>query len=419
MALTLLSGTGCTLLGPDVAEGADWDEGGDSTGSGGTSRGSADSGTAGPSGTDDGLTTAADTEEPPPADECWDIDELFSDPARSPAQALAALEEALLLAGSPSYDGVEQIALDGTSVWSHGGFFPMDQPLDVLEAVPREDGSVVIAGQLYAPEYPSSRGLWIAELGVDGSLAWQEVLGSIHFMAGVDLDVQLHPAGGLVVSSHDSLDDGVSPSLVTYRLDDDGQTQWSRVHELPGEPPIAINWSMGAMELLPSGDIVQLTSAVEGLRVVRTTADGDQVWDQTYATATWPQDLVALPDGDVLVLSMDEYEAELMRLDPDGAVEWEERYHSGPNSNFSAMAWDPLTERLLAVGFTNEEGDVTTERTWAAVLDGDGIVHWSHVGEPGSPSQALDVVRAPAASRFVFSAHGLHLYLGTVAPCPM
>lgn len=418
VAIALLSGTGCTMLGPDVAEGADWDEGGttddtDSTTSSGTSGGPGDSTSTGQSGTDD-------TAEPPPEDECWELEELVVDPSRSPPRGLAVLQDALVMAGSPSYDGVGQIALDGSPTWSYGSFVPADLGLSLLDVAPRDDGSFVIAGQVYAPEHPSRRGLWIAALGPDGSLAWQEVLGSIHYMVSVDLDLRVHPAGGLIISAHDSLADGNDPSLLTIRIDDAGEVMWSLERELPNNPPIAINWAMGAMDLLPNGDIVQLTSAVEGLRVVRTTADGDEVWDQTYATATWPQDIVALPDGDILVLSMDENDADLVRLDGDGAVAWEQRHRSGAGSNFSAMAWDPLSERLLAVGTTRGTDDPndTSERTWAAVLDGDGVMHWSHVGEPGTPSFTLDLVRDPAATRFYFSEHGLSLYLGTVEPCP-
>jgi hypothetical protein len=280
----------------------------------------------------------------------------------------------------------------------------------------------VIAGQGHAPEYPSGRSLWLAEVGAGGDLLWEEVLGSLHYMAWVDIDVRIHPEGGLVVSGHDSLEDGASPSLITFRVDDAGQTVWSLSHELvPSDSPIAINWAMGAMDLLPSGDIVQLTSAGDGLRVVRTSAEGEVVWDQIYSTATWPQDLVALPDGGILVLSMDVDEAQLTRLDGDGGIEWEQRYHYGPNSNLSAMAWDPLSERLVAVGSTRgiDDGrDSTWERSWILVLDGDGVVHWSHVGDPGSPSYALDLVRDPSTTRFYFSSHGEGLHLGVVEPCP-
>jgi hypothetical protein len=51
------------------------------------------------------------------------------------------------------------------------------------------------------------------------------------------------------------------------------------------------------------------------------------------------------------------------------------------------------------------------------VLDGNGVVHWSHVGETGTPGYALDLVRDPEATRFYFSSHGEGLHLGAVEPC--
>lgn len=51
------------------------------------------------------------------------------------------------------------------------------------------------------------------------------------------------------------------------------------------------------------------------------------------------------------------------------------------------------------------------------MLDGNGIVHWSHMGDAGTPSYALDLVRDPATTRFYFSSHGKNLHLGMVEPC--
>lgn len=181
-----------------------------------------------------------------------------------------------------------------------------------------------------------------------------------------------------------------------------------------GSAPISINWSRGAMDIMASGDIVQITSHSTGVRVVRTAADGEAQWDQTFATRTWPQDIVAVPGGDVFLLSYDEDETLLLRLNGEGALIWEQSYGDGPNSSMSAMAWDSGTERLLVGGGTRgiDGGSKSGwERTWVLLLDDDGGVTWEFVGEPGTPSLLLDVMADPAGDRFVFASHceGLHL----------
>lgn len=425
----LLLAAGCSLPSPgDLDTGGSSSEGTsdtgpsptDATGTTTTAATTLDATDTDVPGETDGPHDTGETDGPPVEPDCWNVTVLVDDASRSPARALAVQEDGLVLAGSPTPDAVGQLGPDGTELWSYGAFGSEALPIWPQEVVPLGEGSNVIAGQRFAPELPSSEALWVARLDADGSLAWQEELGPAHFMGWDDIDVRWHPDGGFIVSSHDSLDGGEAPRLLTFRLDELGQTVWSLQHPLVGDAPIGINWSQGAMDLLPSGDIVQLTAAEGGIRVLRITADGDVVWDQTIATGTWPQDLVALPDGDVFVMTMDPDDADLLRLGADGSVKWERRYHEGPNSSLSAMAWDPGTERLLAVGGTrgNDAGDQAMwERTWILALDADGEVRWSHVGEPGTPAHATDVVLDPATPRLSFSAHGEALYIGEIEPC--
>lgn len=357
--------------------------------------------------------------DPPPETTCgqWNATVVADAPSRRIANGIVPLGQQLGAVG----DRVDLIDLSTTPPTSNTLSLPT-VPGELLEVEQAGDGAFLIAGAKQSSSTASGRALWLGLVRSDGSLDWERTVSPLHYMAWVHVDVRLHPAGGFVVSSHDGPDDG--NRLITLRIDDLGQTLWSRTDALAADADVAEGWSKGAMDLLPDGDIVQLTAGAGGLRVLRTSPAGEVLWDNDYPTGAWPQDVVALPDGDILVLSLSFDGATLHRLHGDGSVVWKKTYREGPDSGLNAMAWDPDRELLLAMGGTRgtDAGPKNEwKRSWMLLVDGDGVVQWDRVGLPGTNNTALDVVSDPSADRFFFSMHGEGQYIGALefVACPV
>jgi hypothetical protein len=401
-ALATVTLAGC---GPQVAG---WETG--------TSGAQAESGADGAAETDTtsgpGTADTGPRAQPPPACAEWTLEVFATDASSSTAKNLTATPEGLILAGVPASNGIRGIGFDGALQWE----YPQLGSSAIKDVVALADGSLVSASQAHSSQSPSSRELRMAWIANDQD-GWIESMGPVHYLAWVPIDLRVHPEGGLVVSTYDSQAGGADASLRTLRVDDSGQVLWSQTRSLGG---LTIGDDMhGSMELLPNGDIVQVTRGDGGLRALRLGADGSVQWDALYPELRGPTDVITTPDSDVFVLGED---ATVMRISGDGSVVWTHGYDGGQGAALEVAVWDPDLQVLIAAGgtggFADSPGDGA--RTWATVVGGDGGAQWQTIEDVGTPGHILDMELDPTSYRAFFSGHGANLYLGaiTLVPCP-
>lgn len=353
----------------------------------------------------DSQTTAPDTAP------CWEFRLVVDDQSRTPAQALAPRPGGLLLGGTPSNRGIallneNEVSWEQPTVLPDGGF--------VKDVAPLGGEGAFAFGWVPSFQFATGQAVWMGRVDTDGELLWSRSLASAHFNAWAHVDARVHPDGGFFVSADDGFFEG-GQALVLMHVDDEGETVWATQYPLAPQLHVAINWSLGAMDALPAGGVVQLTAANDGIRVIRTDPAGGLVWDREYTGTGWPRDIVALPDGGIAALASTVDTANLLRLDGDGEVVAMNSYQEGPGSNATALAHNPDGGFLLAGGTSATEGPPGT-RTWLVVTDAAGAVEWDHVGELGTPGHVHEV-RSTGPGAYALTAHGEHLWVATVTAC--
>jgi hypothetical protein len=274
-------------------------------------------------------------------------------------------------------------------------------------------------GQTIDPLSPSGKGLWFSRVDGAGELRAGHALGPTHFMAGVDIELLPHPAGGYVLSTHDSQMDGAEPRLILLRLDGDGQLVRRRVMPLAPGSEVGLNWSRGGVALLPGGDVVQLSAHGAYLRVVRSTEQTEPVFDRVLEEVgvAWPQDIAVLPDGRIAIVALSPQHSHVILLDAEGSVLWQKTYAPELDTELHALAYDPSTGLLHLAGATRGT-DGGTQRMWLLSVDTDGALRWEYEGEVGTPSAINSVVALPGGG---FAAAGFHdFFYAVVRPdaCP-
>lgn len=363
---------------------------------------------------DAGTTTDGVTTGEPVAPTCWQFDLVVDSPGRTPAMGLASDAGELLLGGTPTSSGLARVG-GGDITWEKSETLP-DAGLFVTEVAPVGDGMFAF-GLISSDDFETGRALWMGRIDGDGAPIWSRDLGSAHFNVWAHVDARVHPAGGFFVSTDDGAPGG-DQALRLLHVDDAGETVWATKYPLQPDLDIAINWTLGAMDVLADGGVVQLTAAPDAVRVIRTDDAGALVWDIAVADVGWPRDIVGLPDGGSAVLTSTLDTAFLVRLDGDGQVVATRKYQAGPDSNATALAHDAATDTFLIAGGTRgvDGPNASWERTWLVVADAEGEAVWSHVGEPGTPGHVYEA-RVTGPGAYALTAHAEALWVATVAAC--
>lgn len=363
---------------------------------------------------DEGTTTASMTTGEPDAPTCWQFELAVDSPGRTPAMGLAVAAGHLLLGGTPTTSGLARVG-GGEVTWEKSETVP-GAGLFVTEVAPVGDG-VFAFGTISSDDHETGRALWMGRLDGDGEPIWTRELGPAHSNVWAHVDARVHPAGGFFVSTDDGVPGG-EQALRLLHIDDAGETVWATQYPLQPDLDIAINWSLGAMDVLADGGVVQITAAPDAVRVIRTDDAGALVWEMSLADIGWPRDVVALADGGFAVLTSTVDADFLVRIDGDGESVGASKYQQGPDSNATALAHDPATDTFLIAGGTRgvDGPDASLERTWLIVADSDGDAKWVHVGEAGTPSHTYEV-RVTGPGAYALSAHGEQLWVATVTTC--
>jgi hypothetical protein len=361
--------------------------------------------------TTDAPTTGAPVE--PPG--CWQLDLQIAEGSRNPALAIAPRADGFVLGASPTLEGLSLLA-DGAIIWEES--VDPGEPVVVHDVVPVADDATLVFGGRAEAILPSGVALWMARVADDGTITGDVSLGPGHADVWAHVDARPHPDGGFYVSNDAFDPDFGGLTIALTRVDADGQFVWRVDSGLGPGVDVAVNWSLGAMDVLPGGDAVQITAASDGVRVLRTAPDGEVLWERVYFDHGWPRDIVALPGDEIAVLASTTDTAELLRLDGAGDVLATHSYTRGPGSNGTSLAFDG--EHLLIAGGTRgaaSDPQPGAERSWLFVTDLDGVVDWVHVGDPLSPSHTNEA-RALGPGSFVLTAHSDGLWVARLDRCP-
>ncbi|MEM9458673.1 MAG: hypothetical protein AAGF11_31140 [Myxococcota bacterium] len=350
----------------------------------------------------------------------WDVAMIEEDDEQTPAHAILSLSDGMLLGGAPTSSALTRLDASGQEVWS----VELGTPgLDFIANIETEPGGdYVVAMHRQDPVAPYDKHLWIGAVSDNGQLQWESVLGAAHMIAGMQADIQIHPAGGYVVSWHSGKDG--NSVLELERTDDSGTPLWGTSYPLTADSMVAYNWSKGAMDLLPNGDILQLTAQGDGLRLVRTTPNGGMVSDVAIPQPRlWPQELTVLPDGRVFVLGNDSTQqsgvATLLEVEPDGTIIATHEYSAGEDPFLTSMHWNDAAGRLLLSGTTRNSAE-DQQRQWHLAVDAEGIETWSYFDEQDSIGSDLNDISATPDGGFITTLHGESLRVMELASvaCP-
>lgn len=350
----------------------------------------------------------------------WDVALTDKDGDQTAAHSILSLSDGMLLGGAPTSDALTRLDASGQEVWSLELGTPGHDFIADIEAAPGD--AAILAMHRWDPAMPHEKQLWVGLVSAKGQLQWESVLGPAHYMANMEADIKVHPEGGYVVSWHSGEDH--SSVLELERIDDIGTPLWSTSRPLTADSMIAYHASNGAMDLLPNGDILQLTAQGDGLRLVRTAPNGDLVSDVAIPQPRlMPQELTVLPDGRVFALGNDSSRqsgvATLLEIEPDGTIVATHEYSAGEDPFLTSMHWSDAAGLLLLSG-TTRDAAVGRQRQWHLAVDPDGAETWSYFDEQDWIGDDLNDVSATADEGFIATIHGssLRVIELTSVACP-
>jgi len=340
----------------------------------------------------------------------WGVATLIHDSHRSSAEAILGFEDGMMMGGSPSAQSLTRLDDYAHTRWSvEPG---LGELKDVIEG---SDGGFVFVAVGGSGLHDSGKALWVGRVSPDGERTWETMLGPAHYMAWMKGNVLVHPDGGYVVSWYDSEAEGANTGLRLARIDEQGASAWQLDHPSVTGYLSPSHGMQGGMGLLPDGDILQLTTEGQNLRLVRTGADGRLVSDIVLTVAAQPADLLVLPDGSVLALANTSSEAMLLEIEPeDGWISMAHTLSLGEDRFLHAMQWDPLYELLYLGGTAPAAG---SSRPWTLVIDRDGSEIASVIDEELTVGGPLDVSARPTGGFAVVRHGGASLHLETALPC--
>jgi len=281
---------------------------------------------------------------------------------------------------------------EGDSLWSRS--YGTDQ-FDYGSAVCiTRDGNIVVAS------YVSARGgtCWLTCFSPDGDSLWSRSLGEEYVGTWCWNLIALED-GGLALSGYTARNDGITSNFWLAKTDSVGNLLWTRSY---GDRLNMYCWGCtetadGGFAMMGTG---RLFESPEGnLLVIRTDADGNELWSRYYFTTYWAGgSIVQTDDGGFAVagtaLQRNGWsDAYLTQLDSSGEVTWTQ-YYDHYVGDLCAKAVKSPYGGFLLVGSVQSEGN--SERDGLMIrVDRDGNILWTDIiGAAESPQSFSTVLPA-------------------------
>jgi hypothetical protein len=180
-----------------------------------------------------------------------------------------------------SWAWVIKVDSDGDSVWSRD--IQDGYTVDCADIVQSADGGYVLAGSRRTG-LPEPYDFWAAKVNSEGELMWSRAFGGNHndncYAAESTLD-----NGTVLAGSTYSFGAGDADAWL-IKLDSNGDSVWSRTFGGSGYEGCA-----AVQRTLDSGFILAGSTVSEGFYpdswVLKTTAEGDSVWGETFVLGGW------------------------------------------------------------------------------------------------------------------------------------
>ncbi|MBI5486365.1 MAG: hypothetical protein HY905_03445 [Deltaproteobacteria bacterium] len=307
-------------------------------------------------------------------------------------------------AGDSFVDAFADAPPPGTSLWRIRAAGPGILRGYANAFVEADDGGVVLAGWV-ALDASDSGTTWLARLGADGSLVWDETLAA----GGVGWATAIapHPEGGFLVA-------GGEVDAAFLRLDPAGRALWRRSILGAGQDARAL----ASLDdgFLAAGSATDPHAAAAGPWIARLDVEARPRWQKRVAATggIWQHGVVAARDGGILAAAAlgDDGDQGLWiaRLDSDGSPAWQRRVDVGAGSRDN----QPTVHEAA-------NGDVVVTTTAGGVLvlrfDASGTLLRSLVIGPDGGQRGGYAIDGPdgglivAAMENVFTPEGYNLWL--------
>lgn len=285
----------------------------------------------------------------------------------------------------PSWSGnatVRKLRRDGSLEWQQVlGTSSLDQV--VGEVRPTSDGGFVLAGSEAGEP-------WVVKLDAGGSVVWQHRYRALDIWQEVYSHVSEAPNGDLLLAGSLRRTLNSTGDVQVARIAPDGQLLWARIFGGADEEFVWCLRATASGGCVVGGSTwsVPASGGLEDAWVFELDPAGQVVWSKTYGTAgphssQRVRDLVTTRDGGVIVtgssalLGFDQGDLWVAKLDVVGNVGWEWTYGSGLWEEGRAIS------RMASGGYVvagrSSTDAVSGDKGWLLRIGANGQLRWQQI----------------------------------------
>ena len=283
-------------------------------------------------------------------------------------------------AGDPIYFDVwiMDLNLDGSIAWQKLYDGVRWNRARALQST-REGGYVVLAQAGRAAS--ADEDVWVLKLDAGGNVTWQKSYGGT---SGEEAHAirQTADGGYVVAGTTSSFGYGGGFDAWALRLDAEGNVVWQKTFgEGAGEGFEAIEETADGGYVM-AGDTVSYGAGAQDAWVVKLDAGGHVAWEKTYGGVQGDKFLALqstgdggyIPAGYTWSFGVGEWDVWVVKLGGDGNVIWQKTY-GGPDDEYATAIQQTAEGDSIVVGRTRSFG-AGDDDGWALKLDADGNVVW-------------------------------------------
>ena len=275
---------------------------------------------------------------------------------------------------------------DGNKLWDRSFGGPaIDRARAIIET---RDQHLVVAGATES-KGAGEFDVWVLKLDAGGELLWDR-----HF-GGIATDwasaVVETGDGGLALGAYTQDEAGAAYDFWVIKLSTDGDLLWQRRYG--GE---ATDWINAIAEtsdgnLVVAGHTESIGAGKADLWVLKLTADGEPLWDRSFggAETDYASTVTATRDGGLLIGGMTRstgaggFDIRIIKLTADGEVVWQQTF-GGEKDDWVRAVLETRDGGHALAGYTMSQGAGLYD-VWLLKLDADGSLLWERTfGEAGN-----------------------------------
>jgi len=262
---------------------------------------------------------------------------------------------------------------DGNLVWekTFGGRYN-DDAFSVLQTA---DGGFIVTGT--TPPRGTDKDIWVIRVDADGNELWNRTYGGLSPEA-ISSFQQTAEGGYIILGTTRSFGAG-SYDIWVVKTDAEGTVEWDRTFGGPNlEEALSIEQtSDGGYIIL--GDTPSLNAGGFDLWLIKTDPQGNKEWDRTYGgdDVELPRVLELAADGGYLLLGLTRsfgggnFDLWLVKTDAEGNAEWDQTYGGWGYEN--AYVLDQAGSGYLLLGQTFSSGSGSGDAWLIKLGSGDAV----------------------------------------------